>query len=415
MELTVNNKQLDALIRAGNPIMIAIDSGLYFRIARGKPSWVVKYTINGKRSQVALANAYPIHSITQAKQDALQIRADVNLGIDPKAKRKRHQQTQLHTVNDLFNDWCINDIDKRLKHPDVPKRFYKNEMKKTIGNCAIKDVTPTDISEMVNTVLKTNRPSTANKTLMYAKQLFKHAVKLNLIRYNPAQAFTENDAAGHQEGRKRHLSLSEIEIVFLTLRKHNDIFTRDNYLACSLLLLLGTRKGELISAQWHQFDIKNRLWHMSIDNKTNTPISIPLSDTAIAILKELHIRACGSEYVFPARRLSKKQPFISHDTINHALSKMFGNTNKKRRVTPNYLGEAGIEHFTIHDLRRTCRSLLAKLGIQFSVAERCLNHKPKGIEAVYNQHDYLDERREALDLLANTLSHLIYPSTAEFK
>ncbi|WP_419239486.1 tyrosine-type recombinase/integrase [Photobacterium leiognathi] len=411
----MNNKQLDALIRLGQPTMIAVDKGLYFRIARGKPSWVVKYTLHGKRSQLALPNGYPIHSIAQAKQDALQIRANIKLGIDPKTKRKRHQQTQLHTVNDLFNDWCINDIDKRLKHPSVPKRYYKKYMKNAIGNYAIKDVIPTDIREMVNAVQHTGKPSATNKTLMYAKQLFNHAVKLDLIRYSPAQAFTEKDAAGHQEGRKRHLSLDEIDTVFLTLRKHNDIFTRDNYLAFCLLLLLGTRKGELISAQWHQFDIQNRLWHMSIENKTSTAISIPLSDTAIAILKELHIRACGSDYVFPARRLSKKQAFISHDTINHALNKMFGHGNKKKYPTPNYLGDAGIEHFTVHDLRRTCRSLLAKLGIQFSVAERCLNHKPRGIEAVYNQHDYLNERREALDLLANTLSPLIYPSTAELE
>lgn len=411
----MNNKQLDALIRLGNPTMIAVDSGLYFRIARGKASWVVKYTINGKRSQVALANAYPIHSISQAKQDALKIRSDVKLGIDPKTKRKRHQQTQLHTVNDLFNDWCINDIDKRLKHPSVPKRYYRNHMKKAIGNYAIKDVIPTDIREMVNAVQHTGKPSAANKTLMYAKQLFKHAVKLDLIRYSPAQAFTEKDAAGHQKERTRHLSLSEVETVFLTLRNHSDVFTRDNYLALCLLLLLGTRKVELISAQWHQFDIQNRLWHMSIDNKTRTAISIPLSDTSIAILKELHIRACGSEYVFPARRSSKKQSFISHDTINHALNKMFGHSSQQKGSAKNYLGEAGIEHFTVHDLRRTCRSLLAKLGIQFSVAERCLNHKPRGIEAVYNQHDYLDERREALDLLANTLSPLIYPSTTELK
>ena len=63
----MNNKQIDALIRAGNNVMKCIDDGLYLRIARGKPSWVVKYSIGGKRSQIALPNAYPNMSISEAK------------------------------------------------------------------------------------------------------------------------------------------------------------------------------------------------------------------------------------------------------------------------------------------------------------------------------------------------------------
>ena len=71
------------------------------------------------------------------------------------------------------------------------------------------------------------------------------------------------------------------------------------------------------------------------------------------------------------------------------------------------LGEAGLEHFTIHDLRRTCRSLLASIRIPSHVAERCLNHKLKGVEGIYNRHDYLDERREALEKLADILAPIV--------
>jgi integrase len=61
-------------------------------------------------------------------------------------------------------------------------------------------------------------------------------------------------------------------------------------------------------------------------------------------------------------------------------------------------------HFTVHDLRRTCRSLLAANGVSSHVAERCLNHKLKGVEGIYNQYDYFDERREALNLLSSIIS-----------
>ena len=64
-------------------------------------------------------------------------------------------------------------------------------------------------------------------------------------------------------------------------------------------------------------------------------------------------------------------------------------------------------HFTVHDLRRTCRTLLAKQGTLGHVAERCLNHKLKGVEGIYNQHDYFEERKEAITIL----SEKIHPIT----
>jgi integrase len=67
-----------------------------------------------------------------------------------------------------------------------------------------------------------------------------------------------------------------------------------------------------------------------------------------------------------------------------------------------------MEYFTVHDLRRTCRTLLAKLGTSSHVAERCLNHKLKGVESVYNQHDYFEERKAALSQLSEKVSSLIY-------
>jgi len=404
----MNNKQIDALIRKGEPVMLAIDTGLYLRIARGKPSWVIKYSVANKRSQIALPEAYPHCSIAQAKKRAAEIRSQVNTGVDPKSARKREQQEVVRNVDDLFNDWYKNDIEKRLKHPSIPLRIYRKELKKDIGELAIQDVNPRDIRTIIQRIMDSGRSSTANQALMYAKQLFRHAVKLNLIIYNPAQAFTQSDAGGVSEGRSRALSLEELSKVFKVFSDHSDIFTRDNYLACSLLLLLGVRKGELISARWQDFDVKKKLWNMPAENKTGVAITIPLPPASIKWLEELYVRACGSEYLFPSRRSSKRRAYISDDTLNHALAKLFGKkVDGNKQPYENLLGNAGIDHFTIHDLRRTCRSLLASLGVQGHIAERCLNHKLKGVEGIYNRHDYLDERRIALNFLADKITPLI--------
>ena len=404
----MNNKQIDVLIRKQESVMLAIDTGLYFRIARGKSSWVVKYTLGGKRSQIALPEAYPYCSIAEAKKLSGQIRSHVKQGIDPKAKRKREQQEVIRNVDDLFDDWFTNDISKRLKHPKIPLRIYQKELKPYIGELAIKDVNPRDIRSIIQTVMDSDRSSTANQGLMYAKQLFRHAVKLNLITYNPAQAFTQSDAGGVTEGRDRALTLEEVGKVFRVFRQQNDIFTRENYLACALLLSLGVRKGELISAKWECFDFGNFVWKMPSENKTGVAITIPLPAATIPWFEELHIRACGSDYLFPSRRASKRRSYISDDTLNHALAKLFGlKVDGNKQPYNNMFSNVEVAHFTIHDLRRTCRSLLAAQGTPGHVAERCLNHKLKGVEGIYNRHDYLDERRDALTKLSEQLAPII--------
>jgi integrase len=175
------------------------------------------------------------------------------------------------------------------------------------------------------------------------------------------------------------LSLRELEISFRIFREHPEQFTRENYLACALLVALGVRKGELIAAKWEEFDFDENLWSLPVSrSKTGTAISIPLAPAVVDWLRELHLRACGSEYVFPSRRTSKRRAYISDDTLNHAVAKMHGLKVRLGKPPVNALGRAGVEHFTIHDLRRTCRSLLAELGVPSHIAERCLNHELKG-------------------------------------
>lgn len=161
-----------------------------------------------------------------------------------------------------------------------------------------------------------------------------------------------------------------------------------------MLLCLGVRKGELIAAQWSAFNLTDKLWHMPSErSKTEVAITIPLSELAMQCLDELKVRSVDSPYLFPSRRVSKRFGHISPDTLNAALKKMFDE------------GKMPVEHFTVHDLRRTFRSLLASLSVPWHVAERCLNHKLKGVEGIYDRYDYLNERAEALCLLSDLLRH----------
>lgn len=412
----MNNKQIDALIREGKNVMIGMGDGLYFRIARKKASWVVKYTIGSKRSQIALPNTYPSVSISEAKRRAFEIRQNVKLGIDPKSERKKAQVKVIRTVDQLFEDWYQSDLCRNLKYPHIPARYYRKEMKKHIGVMSINDVSPLQIRSIIDEINASGRKSIANKTLLHAKQLFKHAIKLNLIHYNPAQSFTPKDAGGTEQSRNRALNLEEVKTVFSVFREQHHIFTRDNYLACCLLLCLGCRKGELISARWENIDFEQKIWHLIPTKKRlgqpTELVPIPLPDLTIQFFEELKVRSAGSDYVFPARRASKRRGYISDDTLNHALAKLFGKkVDADKAPYPNHFEQANIDYFTVHDLRRTFRTLLSSLGVSGRVAELCVNHKLKNeyssTEATYDKYDFFDERKAALNTLSvNLAPHL---------
>jgi integrase len=205
---------------------------------------------------------------------------------------------------------------------------------------------------------------------------------------SPVADFNLSDAGGQESARQRSLSRVELERLFKALRD-SPSFGGTNLLTIKLLLALGVRKGELLSAKWSEFDLDGAtdlgpVWRLPAKRtKTAASLSIPLAPAVVEWLKALREVACGSEFVLPKRRRDRRQRalHVGIDTLNAAL--------------------AGVDHaldeFTIHDLRRTMRTHLSSLGIRSEVAERCLNHKLPGLQGVYDTHDYFAERKAALE------------------
>ncbi len=410
--MKLNDKQIKSLLRKKEAGRFSIGNGLYFRVSdEGSGFWVCRYTINNKRREITLGkygSKADELTLSKAVAKAAQLKVDVKDGIDPLAEKKRPDSIGIQTVDDLAADWIVNDLEKRLKHPRIPRRIYQKDLAPVLGELSLERITPMDVRAAIEQIANSGRPTIANDALMYSKQLFRHAIRLNLMRFNPAEAFSIQHAGGVEKSRSRALTMDELEITFKVLSDSDNQFGRENYLAVALLLILGVRKGELIAAKWCEFDIGARIWHMPKErSKTGVAISIPLPDVAIAWLEELYLRACGSDFVFPNRRASKRFGHISPDTLNHALAKQFGLKVRSGKASDNNLGKAGVEHFTLHDLRRTCRTLLADMGIAGHVAERCLNHKLKGVEGIYDRYDYLSERREALEKMAERVAPLV--------
>lgn len=396
-----------ASLAKNKPGRHADGGGLYFVVPTttegkiGHAYWMLRFSFNKKRREMTIGR-YSDMSLAEARAQAVLKMVQVREGQNPLVLKKQAEMQELRTVDDLFEDWQLVN-QKRLKYPQIPERVYRKDIAPHIGDFNVDQVTARDIRRVITAINDSGRPTISNDALMYCKQLFNHGIKLDVVGANPASAFQVDDAGGIEKSRDRALTLDELSHAFKVFKENPQSFTRDNYLACALLVLLGTRKSELCEAKWNEIDLEKAVWELPRDrSKSGVGLTIPLPDLALNMFNELKIRASGSEYVFPSRRRAIK-PHMGPDTLNRAIGKMFGIETGKRAKPKNLMGD--LEYFRVHDLRRTCRTLLASLGVPGHVAERCLNHKLKGVEGIYDRHDYFDERKEALQSLAMTLNN----------
>jgi len=211
--------------------------------------------------------------------------------------------------------------------------------------------------------------------------MFAFGRKRGYCKANPVADFTLQDAGGPEFSRVRVLTSDELRTLFRKMRETENL-GRENELAFKIILATCVRKCELVKAQWFEIDLDNAVWILKPNRtKTRAEIAIPLAPPVVAWFRELKVFAGRSPYVLPARRILKRRfPHISPDTLNVALGRV----------------NHGLEHFTVHDERRTARTHLAALGVPPHVADRALNHKVRGTRGIYDRYDYFEERRDAL-------------------
>jgi len=396
--------KLQSLIK-GDSGRFSDGNGLFFWVRPPySPTWKLRYSFQGKRKELTLGK-YPEVSLADARMKAEFEKKIIREGADPLTIKKRQKKKSVITVKELFDDWYTNDLVPRIKSHHIQKQVFNTYISPFIGSTNITDVTPRDIREIIQSITNKGYKTVSNDALGHMKQIFNHAIKLDLLINNPASAFGISDAGGIEKSKRRALSIEEIKHVFMVFQENIESFTRDNYLACAILLALAVRKSELCQAPWHEIDFEQQTWKIPKErSKTGVEITIPLPLEVIEWFKELKIRSFGSDYVFPNRSRSKN-PYMGEDTLNRAISKLFGREAGRKVQPPNKMGE--IEHFSVHDLRRSSRSLMAKIGVQGHIAERCLNHAIRGVEGIYDRYDYFDERKEALEKIIKVLAPII--------
>ncbi|MFT4192106.1 MAG: tyrosine-type recombinase/integrase [Comamonas sp.] len=404
-EKRVTDITLRAWLRAGS-VDKGVGGGLTFIASahsarNGQASWVLRYRYAGKGKEKWIGR-YPDISLQIARELARADRAKIQQGVDVAAEKQQNKRLAQRSrpCLALRKVWYKRYIVPNYGKPERVEASFITYVDPIIGHIPIDQVAPEHIERILNRTVKSGAPTVANDLLRFLVRMFDFAVRKRYRTDNPTIGFTLQDAGGTEYSRTRWLDGGQLADLSKSMRETEN-FGRINELSVWLLLALCVRKMELLSAKKTAFDFRRAEWTlMSEDTKTRAPLVIPLPDVVIAWLEEVMVFSGNSEYLFPARRrirtrlgkaVTNRFPHISPDTLNVALKRLTG---------------LEIAHFTVHDMRRTARTHLARMGIASDIAERALNHAIQSTEGIYNQYDYMRERRAALGRWATYLHSL---------
>ncbi|EAQ2468701.1 site-specific integrase [Salmonella enterica] len=385
---------------------------LQFPKSEQSPRWMFVYRKPGKKHPERLHIGYfPVIGISAAKDTAAGYNALIARGIDPaddKAERKLEQRKKnnkdpddIRTVNDLCRVFYNVRLSKTKSGRSRLKRIEKHILP-LMGDMLVTEVTPKDIDRMIRHIMGRGAPTMANAMVSLAKYMFGFAVTRHIITINPAAEFTTKDAGGKEKGRERWLSREEIIWLFEAMRQKENLQARNEknkvnitvLIGLKILLAMGCREMEIFGAKWEDVNFNDTCFTIyPEESKNGIGITIPLPPLVIGWLEELKNYTGYSKYLFPALSRRGENPTISAGTVNNAIINL-------RAIMPE------CEHFVPHDLRHTMRSHLSALGVPEHIAERCINHKIPGMASKYVHHDFIDERRKALELWTDLLAAL---------
>ena len=128
------------------------------------------------------------------------------------------------------------------------------------------------------------------------------------------------------------------------------------------------------------------------------------SSTAILAVIAAQPKHKDCDYVFPSRA---KTPYSGFGKSKAKLDKAVFAVMKKQakkgaKVEP-------MPNWTLHDLRRTAKTLMVRAGVRSDISERVLGHVIAGVEGTYDRHSYADEKRDALEKLAEMVERILNP------
>jgi integrase len=377
MRLTVKNVEAMRPGAERREIPDAHMPGLYLVMQpSGARSWAVRYRHHGQSRKHTLGS-YPAVDLKAARALAGKALRAVAEGRDPGREKIEARAAKVDSIDHIIAEF----LERHVRHSNRPRtaqeteRLFRLHVLPRWHGRMIHSLNRRDVIDVIDRVVDAGAPIAANRTLTVVKTLFNWCIARDIITVSPAQGVKPPTV---ERARDRVLDDSELELVWQVAGKVGYPFGP----LVQVLILTGQRRDEVAKMRWAEVDLEKRLWALPRERvKNDRPHEVPLSAAAISVLKAAP-RLIGSPFVF---------------TINGTSPSSGYGKNKKRL---DALLPASMPHWTLHDLRRSVASGLARLGVNLPVIEKVLNHSSgsfAGIVAVYQRHDFADEKRQALE------------------
>lgn len=384
--IPLNDKRIKALKPKAKRYLIADGGGLVLEVmTSGSMVWRYRYSLNRKQQPLVTIGDYPAVSLQDARIRGRRYAEIVADGVSPvaDAKKDRGATKSLDSVRAFADFWYESEIAiKSLSYRTGTRRALDKDIYPAIGNKALMEVNAGDVLAICDKVKGRGAPQMALFTRNVVKRMYEYAISRQAATINPGQQLVARYIATPQS-RTRVLSPDEVGAVIRTVYASD--MSRAYKLALHLLVITMVRKSELIESEWSEFDLDEGVWRIPAERmKKDREHWVYLSVQAVSMLRELRTLSHSERFVFPMRRGYEDRP-IAKSTLNQAVRAMGSN----------------VQHFVIHDFRRTASTHLHEMGHSSDAIEKALAHSIKGIKGVYNRAEYADERRKISQLWAN--------------
>ncbi len=365
--------------------------------ASGKKVFFYRYrSKDGALREIRLGDVGPL-TLAKARDAALRKRVERDQGKDPQLEKRKEREeasrervAQRYTVNDLVDDYVKEALSKQKRGAEAERLLRKYFLPVFDGKPAI-ELTRRELQDELIRPKMLKHPRTATTILSRIRCAYAHAIDQGRLPDQFAPP-TLGIKGASQVRRRRALTDAELA-KFLKWLPHSP-YSRLVRESMMLVLLTGCRSGEIVAGRWRDVDLERGVWTMR-ETKNGEPHDVMLCQQAIELLG--YRKGIDKVFVFPSTKAGQ-----------HVKQKALGLAQyTARHMEPDSGAKDPIEvPWTVHDLRRTVATGLARLGCPRVVQDRILNHVDNSVAAIYDRHSYDAEARTWLQKWADHMDAL---------
>lgn len=353
-------------------------SGFGIRVApKGTKTFVLMYRLNGRKYRLTLGR-FPAKSLSEARANALAALSKIEKGEAPVEAAPSLPQTDTAfpaVVEQFIEKHCV--LHNRKTTAYETARILRVRFASVWRDRDTRSITRADVNVVLDAAVASGTPSAANHALAAVRKLFNWAVSRSIIETSPCAGIAR---PAPFVSRDRVLTEAELTRIWNAAGRSDGAIGT----IVQLLILTAQRRGEVAGMRWSELDIEQGLWTIPSARTKNKRVHVvPLTHRSKEVIAALpRDNSTNSTFVFPARG-NPEEPISGFS-----------------KLTPKFAAGIAVEGWTLHDLRRTAATGMARLGVAPHVVERVLNHASgtfAGVAGIYNRFSYLDEMRAALE------------------